>query len=86
MKRELTSSQKKRFHFLLMKAVDNEMSGDEPREFERFLNAYDECKREGQQLKKLKAVIQDMKFRTPAKEVWNKFWADVRHRLESGSV
>ena len=38
MKRELTSSQKKRFQFLLMKAVDNEMSGDEPREFKRFLN------------------------------------------------
>ncbi len=86
MKRELTSSQKKRFQFLLMKAVDNEITRYEQIEFERFLNSSDECKREGQQLKKLKAVIQDMKFRTPAKEVWNKFWADVRHRLESSSV
>ena len=64
-----------------MKAVDNEMSGDEPREFDRFLNTYDECKRERQQLKKLKAVIQDMKFRLRPKEVWNEFWANVRHRL-----
>ncbi len=81
MKSELTSSQRKRFQFLLMKAVDSELSRDERREFERFLSTSDECKREGQQLKKLKAMIQDVKFRTPAKEVWNKFWADVRDRL-----
>ncbi|MFQ5709643.1 MAG: hypothetical protein ACE5HO_19475 [bacterium] len=81
MKRELTSSQKKRFQLLLMKAVDNEMSRDELHEFERFLNTYDECKREGQQLKKLKAVIQDMKFRTPPDKVWDKFRTNVRHRL-----
>lgn len=86
MKNELTPAPKKRFQFLLMKAVDNEMSGDEPLEFERFLNTYDECRREEQQLKKLQAMIRDMKFRSPAKEVWNKFWADVHHRLESGGV
>ena len=57
------------------------MSGDEPREFKRFLNTSDECKHEGQQLKKLKAVIQDMKFGTPPDNLWDKFWANVHHRL-----
>ena len=81
MKRDLTSSQKKRFQFLLMKAVDNEMSGDEPREFEPFLYVYDECKPEGQRVKKLKAVIQGMKFRAPPDQVWDIFWTNVRQCL-----
>ena len=83
MKRELTPSQKKRFQFLLMKAVDKETTKSERREFERFLAVNDECKQEWQQLKKLQEVIQDMKFKTPPK-VWDKFWADVCQRLETG--
>ena len=83
MKRELTPSQKKRFQFLLMKALDNESTKSEQREFERFLAVNDECKQEWQQLKKLQEVIQDMKFKTPPK-VWDKFWADVCQRLETG--
>lgn len=81
MKRALTPSQKKRFQFLLMKAGDNEITRDEQVEFERFLNSSDGYKREAQQLKKLKAVIQDMKFRTPPDKMWDKFWANVRRRL-----
>lgn len=81
MKRELTPSQKKRFQFLLMKAVDSEITRDEQVEFDRFLNSSDGYTREAQQLKKLKAVIQDMKFRTPSDKVWDKFRANVRRRL-----
>ena len=44
MKRELTLSQKKRFRFLLMKAVDSAITRDEEIEFERFLNSSYECK------------------------------------------
>lgn len=78
---KLPPSQEQRFQFLLMKAVDNEITRNEQIEFERFLHASDKCKREGQQLKKLKAVIQDMKFRTPPDKMWDKFWANVRRRL-----
>ena len=83
MKRELTLSQKKRFQFLLMKALDKETTKSERREFKRFLAVNEECKQEWQQLKKLQAVIQDMKFKTPP-NVWDKFWADVCQRLETG--
>jgi len=64
-----------------MKALDNEMTRPEQYEFERFLLADDGCKQEWQQLTKLKAVIQDMKFRMPPDKVWDKFRANVRHRL-----
>lgn len=81
MNEELTLNQQRRFQSLLMKAVDSEITRAEQMEFERLLNSSGECKREGQQFKKLKAVIQDMKFWTPPDKVWDKFWANVRRRL-----
>lgn len=86
MSEKLTQSQKKQFQFLLMKALDNETTRSEQYEFERFLIANDECKHEWQQLKELKKVIQDIKFAAPPEEVWDKFWADVCQRLETGLV
>ncbi|MFQ5639792.1 MAG: hypothetical protein ACE5IR_17555 [bacterium] len=86
MNTKLTQSQEKQFKVLLMQAMDNELTPDEKREFERFLETFDECKHGWQQFEKLKAVTRDMKFKSPPEEVWDKFWANVRHRLERGSA
>jgi len=86
MKRELTSSQEKQFQVLLMKALDNELTPDERREFERFLETFNACKYGWQQFEKLKAVNERMKFKIPCAEVWDEYWFNVNNRLESDVV
>ncbi len=56
------------------------MNPDEQREFQRFLDTSDKCSGEWQQFKKLKEVTQDIGFKTPPDEVWDKYWENVYNR------
>jgi hypothetical protein len=82
MNNELSPTQRLQFQFLLVKAADNEMNPDEQREFQRFLDTSDKCSGEWQQLQKLKEVTQDIGFKTPPDEVWDKYWENVYNRLD----
>lgn len=81
---KITSLQKRRFQFLLMKAMDKEMSADEQHEFKSFVNRFDACRRCWQHFRKLREVIRSMEFKAPSSREWNNYWFDVRNRLRNG--
>jgi len=71
---------KKRMQYLLMKAVDNEISQDERREFYQFLILSNDCKIKYQQFKRLKIQIQNLVFERPAC-THDEYWETIRQRL-----
>jgi hypothetical protein len=86
MSKELTPTQTKRFQFLVMKAVDKEITRTEQRELLRFLAACDACPQEYQQLRRLTKITRAIKFMAPPEEVWETYWSNIYYRLESGSA
>ena len=84
MRTQLTSAENERFQTLLMQAVDGELSPDEQTEFEEFINKNGDCRKEWQQMKKLKEVTQSMNFKSLPTEVWDNYWVNVYNRLERG--
>lgn len=86
MQKRTKSSQKKRFQFLLMKAVDNVMTPCELGEFKRFLNISDDCRRRWQEFRKLKKVTQEIKPAPPSSQVWSTYWSNVYRQLKNGAA
>ncbi|RMF67031.1 MAG: FecR/PupR family sigma factor regulator [Calditrichaeota bacterium] len=84
MSTKLTPAEKERFQALLMKMVDGEISATEQAEFDRYLEADPDCRKEWQQFTKLKEVTKGMKFKSPSAEVWDAYWLSVYNRLERG--
>jgi len=72
------------FQELLVKAVDDELSEEEKRRFEQFIDQYEACRQEWQQFMNIKEVTQEMKFRNPPDPIWETYWSDVYNRLERG--
>lgn len=79
-----TSAKDQRFQTLLMKAIDGEISADEQGEFQRFIERDSACKKEWQQLKKLKEVTNSMNFKSLPGEAWDNYWLNVYNRIERG--
>ena len=84
MNEPLRADQQEKFRHLLMKAIDQELSGEEESEFRYFVERYPECRKEWQDFKKLREVTQAMKFKNPPQEIWDSYWLSVYHRLERG--
>ncbi|NIR49964.1 hypothetical protein GWO43_15810 [candidate division KSB1 bacterium] len=81
---ELSNSDRKRFEFLLTKAIDGELQEEEWNKFQQFVENYPECEKEWQQQMQLKEVTKTMKLKAPSGEVWDNYWVNVYNRLERG--
>ncbi|MCG8607792.1 hypothetical protein MJD09_22760 [bacterium] len=77
-------SEREKFQTLVMKAVDGEITEGERAELQKLVDSSPEYKHELEQYKKLKEVTQEMKFRSPTEEVWDRYWLNVYNRLERG--
>ncbi|NIA31180.1 MAG: hypothetical protein GWP06_14885 [Actinobacteria bacterium] len=80
----MMQSEKDRFHILLMGAIDGELSENENREFEQFINNTPEYQKEFKQYKKLKEVTTHMRPKSPPVEVWDTYWMMVYNKIERG--
>ncbi|MBM4160696.1 MAG: hypothetical protein FJ217_06325 [Ignavibacteria bacterium] len=69
---------------LLMKALDGALTDAERVEFEQLLSASSTLRDEWQSLKRVKEVTMTMKFKRPAEETWDHYWAGVYARIERG--
>ena len=79
-----TETNQERNQILLMKAVDGELTNQEKLEFEGLLRQQPQLRKELQQYKNLKEVTQNMKFKSPPAEIWDKYWLGIYNRLERG--
>jgi len=69
---------------LLMGLLDGELSSEEKRALELHLSKCPECNHELQEFRKMKEVMQTMKYKEPPDEVWERYWTSIYNRLERG--
>jgi len=62
--------------------VDGELDENGRQAVEQHLAMCDNCTEEYEKLKTLAEVTNGMKFREPAKEVWDNYWSNIYNQLE----
>lgn len=72
---------KERFILLLEKYFDGELSSEEKYEFDSLL-IKEEYRREFEEQKRVKEVLNKMKLKNPSAEVWDKYWLGVYNKIE----
>ncbi len=73
-----------REQYLLMGALDRELSTAERREFEQLLETDAEVQAEWTRLKRVKGLTDSMEFRMPSDAIWEGYMASVYRRVERG--
>jgi predicted anti-sigma-YlaC factor YlaD len=68
----------------LMGYLDGELDEPRRRQLEAHLAECDDCRRERDQFRSLKEVMDPMKFKEPSDKVWEHYWTGVYNRLERG--
>ncbi|HYG35873.1 MAG TPA: hypothetical protein VEC99_13865 [Clostridia bacterium] len=71
-----------RFHLLMTRALDGDLSAREQEEFEQLLASSPERQKEWNDYRKLKELTMQMQFTDPPDEVWDHYWDKVYDRLE----
>lgn len=69
---------------LLMGYLDNELSDEQRRRFEKHLAACSDCAGELSGFKKLKAITDEVTLAEPEDRVWQDYWGGVYNRIERG--
>lgn len=70
--------------YLLEKALDDLLSGDEKNEFELLLNNSKKFYNEFYEQKEIKEALNKMRMKNPSNEVWDSYWQNIYNRLERG--
>jgi hypothetical protein len=71
-----------REQYLLMGAIDRELSSAERREFEQLLETDAEVQSEWSRLKRVKGLTDSMEFKMPSDAIWEGYMASVYRRVE----
>jgi len=80
----LTPEERERFHRLITAALDGELRKEDEHEFNTFLSTFSECKKEWDELKKIKEMAMQIRFTQPPEETWNRYWLNIYNRIERG--
>ena len=67
---------------LLSAYLDGELDREHRQLVEQHLSVCEICSAEYQKLEQLVEVTNEMRFKEPAKEVWDDYWSRVYNRLE----
>jgi hypothetical protein len=77
-------NEKERARQLMMAALDGEISGEDRRELDRYLETDAGLRDEWETMGRVKEVTSSMAFREPPEEVWSEYWTSVYNRVERG--
>jgi len=80
----MTTTEKNRFESLLMKAIDGELDSDEAKAFSHFIETFEFCKNEWEELSKLNKITGGIQMKLPEPEKWEQYWSHIYNRLERG--
>lgn len=78
----MTNTEKSRFESLLMKAIDGELSSEEEKAFSHFIETFEVCKKEWEELSKLNKITGGIQMKLPEQEKWEQYWSHIYNRLE----
>ena len=65
-----------------MRYLDEEMSGEERREFEKHLTECDECRKALGEFRGLQALTRRITMKDPTDEFWEGYWKSIYRRIE----
>ncbi len=82
MNKQITTLEKERFQVLLMGEIDGELTQQESKELHQLIQTYPPLKKEWNEYHKLKEVTKQMAFKSPPKEIWDKYWVNIYNRIE----
>ncbi len=71
-----------KYKIMLSGYIDNELTPDEKREFEAYLEQDAELQKEYETFRKLKEVTGAMKYADIPEVVWENYWAGLYRKLE----
>ena len=69
---------------LLMSYLDDELSGEQRRQFEEHLVGCPDCAGELEEFKKLKAITDEVALVEPEDRIWQDYWSNIYNRIERG--
>ena len=67
---------------LMMGYLDNELSDEQRRQFEEHLAGCSECKDELEEVRKLKAITDEVTLVEPEDRIWQDYWDGIYNRIE----
>lgn len=70
--------------YLLEKNLDQSASEDEVKEFVDLLNSDPALKKEYEEQKRIKGVLNEMKLKNPSVEIWDSYWLSIYNKVERG--
>lgn len=70
--------------YLFELALEDQLNDDEYREFHNLLNQNNELRKEFEEQKKVKEVLNKMSLKNPTKEFWDGYWLGIYNRIERG--
>ncbi|GBD91185.1 hypothetical protein BMS3Abin04_01911 [bacterium BMS3Abin04] len=73
-----------RFIILMEKFFENELDEKEKLEFDSLLLNDHLLKKEFEEQKRIKEVLDKMKLKNPSKEFWDGYWTSLYNKLERG--
>jgi hypothetical protein len=73
-----------RFTYLVEMYFENSLSAEEKNELDSLLLDNKDLKEEFEEQKRMKEVLNNMKLKSPGKELWDGYWESTYNRLERG--
>lgn len=73
-----------RFIYLMEKYFDGTITQNEKREFDELVLINPDLKNEFEDQKRIKEVLNKMKMKNPASEVWDSYWLGIYRKIERG--
>ena len=67
---------------LMMGYLDNELSDEQKRRFEKHLTGCSECMDELEEFRKLKAITDEVTLVEPEDRMWQDYWDGIYNRIE----
>ena len=67
---------------LLERRLNNELSPEEEKEFNKLLEENEDLRNEYNEQKRIKEVLKKMTLTNPSKEMWDSYWMNVYNRIE----
>lgn len=62
--------------------LDEEMTDEERREFERLMEAHPEWREEAAEMAALSSALNTLKYTSPPPKVWDNYWEQIHGRLK----
>jgi len=73
-----------RFIILIEKYFENELDEKEKLEFDSLISNSNSLRKEFEEQKRIKEVLNKMKLKNPSKEFWDGYWTSLYNKLERG--